>query len=99
MSNCCKCAKWFPHNWLCLRGLSYIFLALFYLTIVYGIYQVIVVLKNFGMMAWQPLLVFVLTDLLTAVGFLTVAKTLTVLGKIKHAVAPCCCESKKEETK
>ena len=99
MSKYCQYAKWFPHNWLCLRGLSYVFIALFYLTVVYGIYQVIVVLKNFGTMAWQPALMFMLSDLLVAVICLTVAKMLGALRKIKHAVAPCCCESKKEETK
>ena len=42
----------------------------------------------------------VLTDLAIALGFLTIAKILGALHKIKKAVAPCCCESKKtEETK
>ena len=34
---------------------------------------------------------YVASDLAAAVGFLTVAKVLKVLRKIKSAVAPCCC--------
>ncbi len=100
MSKCHKCAKWFPHNWLCLRGLSYVFIALFYLTIAFGIFQVIAVLSQFGFaMAWRPLLQFVVSVLVIATLCLTVAKSLQALRAIKHAVAPCCCEGKKEETK
>lgn len=99
MSKCCKCAKWFPHNWLCLRGLSYVFIALFYLTLVYGIYQVVAVLVQIGWMAWRPLAVFFLMDLCVALLCLTFAKMLGTLRKIKHAVAPCCCEGNKEEAK
>ena len=28
MSKCCKCAKWWPHNWLCLKHLYYVFIIL-----------------------------------------------------------------------
>ena len=99
MSKCCKYAKWFPHNWLCLRGLSYVFIALFYVALVYWICSVILVLKNFGMTALVPVVQFTCYVFLAAAISLSIAKALAALHAIKHAVAPCCCESKKEETK
>ncbi|MBR4356114.1 MAG: hypothetical protein IKP96_06100 [Elusimicrobiaceae bacterium] len=103
MSNCCKCTKWFPHNWLCLKGLSIVFVVLFYLAVAFAIYQAIAIIAHPGLtgsMMWMALVGYVLTDLAAALGFLTVAKILTAIHKIKKAVAPCCCENKKtEETK
>lgn len=104
MSKCCKCAKWFPHNWLCLKGLSVLFLVLFYIAFVYGIYQAVLVIKHpalTGKLMWMALTYYVLSCWGAAVGFLTIAKILKVLRKIKQAVAPCCCEAsaeKKEES-
>jgi len=106
MSKCCKCAKWFPHNWLCLKGLSIVFLAFFYIAIAWAIYQVIAIAMHpaiTGRTMWMAMAYYVLSDLAAAIGFLTVAKILKVLRKIEHAVAPCCCngrtEEKTEETK
>ncbi len=102
MSKCCKCAKWFPHNWLCLKGLSVVFLVLFYIAFVFGIYQAILVFKHpafTGRMMYITAGLYLLTDWATALGFLTVAKILTALRKIKHAVAPCCCDGHTEEKK
>ena len=100
MSKCCKYAKWFPHNWLCLKGLSILFLVLFYVAFVYGIYQAVLVIKHpafTGKLMWMTLAFYVLSDWAAAVGFLTIAKILTALRKIKKAVAPCCCEANHEE--
>lgn len=110
MSKCCKCAKWFPHNWLCLKGLSIIFLTLFYLAIVLCVYQMVAVIMHPGItgsLMWRALLQIAISNLGVALGFLTMAKILRVLRKIKQAVAPCCCskeeakpeEAKQEETK
>ena len=90
---CCKYAKWFPHNWLCLKGLSYIFLGIFYIAFLYGIYQAIqVLLYPFpdAAMKWRVLFSFLLTFWGVALISLTVAKVLGALRKIKKAVAPCC---------
>ena len=94
MSKCYK--KWFPHNWLCLKGLTVVFLVLFYIALAYGIYQAVLILLHpalSGRMMWLSLAFYTLSDLAAALGFLTVAKILTALRKIKQAVAPCCCES------
>ncbi|WP_428045379.1 hypothetical protein [Candidatus Avelusimicrobium fimicolum] len=94
MSNCCKCAKWFPHNWLCLKGLSVLFLVLFYLALVYAVFQAYAIFSHpqlSGSEMWLAAAFYVASDLAAAVGFLTVAKVLKVLRKIKNAVAPCCC--------
>ena len=94
MSNCCKCAKWFPHNWLCLKGLSVLFLVLFYLALVYAVFQAYAIFPHpqlSGSEMWLAAAFYVASDLAAAVGFLTVAKVLKVLRKIKNAVAPCCC--------
>ena len=37
---CCKYAKWFPHNWLCLKGLAILFLVLFYISVIYALYVI-----------------------------------------------------------
>lgn len=94
MSNCCKCAKWFPHNWLCLKGLSVLFLVLFYLALVYAVFQAYAIFTHpqlSGSEMWLAAAFYVASDLAAAVGFLTVAKVLKALRKIKNAVAPCCC--------
>ena len=100
MSKCCKCSKWFPHNWLCLKGLSYVFIGLFYLALAFGVYQAISILTYpalSGKMMWMVLAGYTLSDLAAALGFLTIAKTLGALYKIKKAVAPCCCEQHTQE--
>ena len=103
MSKCsCKCAKWFPHNWLCLRGLAVIFLVLFYIAFVFGIYQATLVFMHpafTGKVMWITAGLYLLGDWAAALGLLTVAKILKVLYKIEHAVAPCCCSGKTEEKK
>ncbi len=103
MSNCCcKYAKWFPHNWLCLKGLYYVFVSVFYLVLIALIAQ-IVIIANYPFASsaemWQALISTLVQNLFVAVGALAVAKILNALRKIKQAVAPCCCETKKEETK
>ncbi len=94
MSNCCKCAKWWPHNWLCLKGLSILFVVLFYLALVYAVFQAYIIFAKsplFGRDMWTAAAFYAIQDLAAAVGFLTVAKVLGALRKIKKAVAPCCC--------
>ena len=107
MSNCCKGKCWckfLPHNWLCLKGLYFVFVTLFYIAFVFAIYTAIQIL-TFPMISgkemWITLGVVEAQILGTALGLLTVAKILKVLAKIKHAVAPCCCheEKAKEEKK
>ena len=93
MSKCCKCGKWFPHNWLCLKGLSVVFLVLFYIAFFYGIYQAVLVLKHpafSGKLMWMTLAFYVLSDWAAALGFLTVAKILRTLRELK----PCHCGEK-----
>lgn len=100
MSKCCKYAKWYPHNWLCLKGLSIVFIVLFYLTLAHLIYQAISILTHpafTGSTMWMILLGYTLSEAGVAIGFLTVAKILQALRKIKQAVAPCCCETKATE--
>ncbi len=102
MSNCCKYAKWWPHNWLCLKGLSVLFLVLFYLTLVFAVYQDIQIFRHpliTGAQMWLAVVLGTLSNLGIAVAFLTVAKVLKAIGKIKCAVAPCGCDATKEEGK
>ena len=110
MSKCHTYMKWFPHNWLCLRGLSFLFLGLFYLAFGFAIYQAIAIFAHPGLTGaemWVTVAYYVLSDLAAAIGFLTLAKVLGALYKIKKAVAPCCCgaeektvqEPAQEETK
>lgn len=92
--------KWWPHNWLCLKGLYWIFVALFYLTIaytVYAIYQIGVSPMLAGADKTMMLLSVLINNLSIMLGFLTIAAILKALRKIKKAVAPCCCEAQKEE--
>ena len=106
MSNCCKGKCWtkfLPHNWLCLKGLYFTFIALFYIALAFAIYMAIQIL-TFPMISgkemWIALGVVLAQVLGTALALLTVAKVLKALAKIKNAVAPCCCnEEKKEEVK
>lgn len=103
MSNCCKCAKWWPHNWICLKGLSVLFTVLFYLCLAFSIYMIIAictnpVLRGSGAGNMVAYMIYnVLPVLFSAVAFLTTAKVLNVLRKIKKAVSPCCCEVEHEE--
>ena len=106
MSKCCKGKCWckfLPHNWLCLKGLYFVFIALFYVAFAFAIYMAYQIL-SFPMISgkemWAALGIVEAQILGTALGLLTVAKVLKALAKIKHAVAPCCChEEKAEEAK
>ena len=111
MSKCCKGKCWtkfLPHNWLCLKGLYFVFVTLFYIAFAFAIYTAVQVL-TFPMISgkemWKVLATVEIQILGMALLLLTIAKILKVLAKIKHAVAPCCChdekteEVKKEETK
>ena len=90
-----------PHNWLCLKGLYWVFITLFYLALAYTLYIVYLMSASpmiSGAAFWESMLSFLVNALSIMIGFLTVAKILKVLRKIDHAVAPCCChEEKKEE--
>ena len=95
----CK-MKWWPHNWFCLRGLYWIFVALFYVTLLYTLYIVYLMSTTpmlSGASYWQSLLGFLANALSLMLGFLTIAAILKGLRKIAKAVVPCCCEAKKEE--
>lgn len=94
MSKCCKCGKWWPHNWLCLKGLYVFFIAMFYLALVYAVLQAVAILRHpmlSGVEMWKYLVADLCDYLGAAIGFLTIAKVLGVLRKIKKAVSPCCC--------
>ena len=96
-----KCC-WLPHNWLCLKGLYWIFVAFFYLAIVYTICVVYMMIASpmlTGAAFRESLISFVINAFSIMIGFLTVANILKALRKIVHAVAPCCCqhEEAKEE--
>lgn len=94
MSKNCKYAKWMPHNWLCLKGLCVLFIVLFYLTLVFAVYQDIQIIRHPLITGSQKVLALILgtlSNLGVAVALLTVAKICNALKKIKQAVAPCCC--------
>ena len=101
----CKWCRWMPHNWLCLKGLYWVFITLFYLAVAYALYIAYLMIASpmlSGAAFWESFLSFIVNALSIMLGFLTVAKILKVLRKIDHAVAPCCChgeEEKKEEVK
>ena len=100
MSKCCKSCKWWPHNWLCLKGLSVLFVVLFYVTLAYAVFQAYAVLTYpmlTGSAKWLGAGFYFLTYVLYAFGFLTVAKILQALRKIKKAVAPCGCSMAQAE--
>lgn len=103
---CCKGKCWckfLPHNWLCLKGLSVLFIVAFYVAIVFAIYMAFQIGTHpmiTGSEMWAALAYYVGQTLAAAVFCLTVSKILNALAKIKHAVAPCCChEEKPEEVK
>ena len=105
MSNCCKPACWhcfLPHNWLCLKGLYVLFVVLFYIAVAFGIYMA-VQLSTYPMLSgrdfWIALGIVEAQILGTALALLTIAKILKALAKIKHAVAPCCCQEEKPAKK
>lgn len=105
MSNCCKHTCWtkyLPHNWLCLKGLYFTFIALFYISLAFAIYMAVQFL-TFPMISgkemWMALGIVEVQILGMALGLLTIAKILKALAKIKHAVAPCCCHEDKAEEK
>jgi len=99
MSKCCKCGKWWPHNWLCLKGLYVIFTALFYLSLAYAVLQAVTILRHpalTGGEMWATLGFYVVSDLAAAIGFLTVSKVLKAVRKIKKALQPCRCENESD---
>ena len=107
MSNCCcknKCwMRFLPHNWLCLKGLSVLFVILFYILLILWLVQVCFVIFSgipamrlagatnrviFGAL-WEQAPT-ILTPVVYMIVFLSVSKILKALHKIIHAVAPCC---------
>lgn len=102
MSKCCKGKCWckfLPHNWLCLKGLSVLFLVAFYLCLAFAVYMAYQISSHpmiTGTQMWAMLGFYVGQSLAAAVGCLTIAKILKALGKIKEAVAPCCCKEEKK---
>lgn len=105
MSKCCKGKCWtkfLPHNWLCLKGLYVLFVVCFYVCFAFAIYMAIQISTHpmiTGAEMWTALSFYVGQALAAAVFCLTVSKILKTLAKIKHAVAPCCCEAEKKEAK
>lgn len=100
--SCCKHAwmRFLPHNWVCLKGLYVLFIVLFYVALFFTVYQDIQVARYpllTGAQMWTAIAFGTLSNLAVAVGFLTLAKILKALAKIKHAVAPCGCENHTEE--
>lgn len=94
--HCC----WFPHNWFCLKGLYWIFVTLFYLTVavtIYWIYMLSTTPMLTGGAYWQSLVSLLLNSFGVMLLFLTVAGILKALRKIVHAVAPCCCHKDEEK--
>ena len=97
----CWC-KYLPHNWLCLKGLYVVFIVLFYVALAFAVYMTVQI-ASYPMLSgrdmWMVLGTVLAQILAGALGLLTIAKVLKVLAKIKHAVAPCCCqeEAKAEE--
>lgn len=101
MGCCKKKCCWFPHNWLCLKGLYWVFITLFYVAIAYTLYVAYLMISSpmlSGAAFWESFLSFIINALSIMLGFLTVAAILKALRKIVHAVAPCCHEEHKEET-
>lgn len=95
---CCK-NKWWPHNWFCLRGLYWVFVVLFYVTLVYTVYIVYALTATpmiSGAEYWTNLFAVLVNTVSLMIGFMTVAVILKTLRKIKKAVAPCQCESQCE---
>lgn len=105
MSKCCKNKCWMkflPHNWLCLKGLYVVFIVLFYLALVLAIFTTFQIVRHPLFSSgelWGTLIMAVGQVLGLALMSLTTAKVLKALGKIKQAVAPCCCHEEKETQK
>ena len=105
MSKCCKYAKWWPHNWLCLKGLSILFTVLFYLAFAFAIFMLCQIIPAFFHPQFPKstaailLVIYVGGSALAASLFLAIAKLTKAVAKIKHAVAPCCCEKDAKEEK
>lgn len=101
MSKCCKSCKWWPHNWLCLKGLAIVFTVYFYAALVYVVLQAYYGLTSPAFTGqwydWVNIVLFVLLGLLSAFSLLAVAKILQALRKIKKAVAPCGCSMAQAE--
>lgn len=101
----CKKNKWWPHNWLCLGSLYWIFIGLFYVIFIFTLYNIVQMVQATltnpafkGPVFWQSLIYFIIQAGSLMIGFLAVAHILRALRKIVCAVAPCCChENKKEE--
>lgn len=99
----CKCAKYWPHNWFCLKGLHCLFVVLFYISIIAAVYFTVQLCRipaemyaAAGQMKTVVVLNYLIPTLLGAVGFITIATILKTLHKIKKAVAPCCCHEEAE---
>ena len=99
--------KWWPHNWLCLRGLYWVFVAIFYIILAITVYQlgnsIVYIFRTWNNPMvdtgahWLGLLGFLIAAVSYMLIPLTVAVILKTLRKIKGAVAPCCCEARHEE--
>ena len=71
-----------------------------YLTIAYAIYIVFLMSTTpmlTGAAYWENLFNFLINAFSIMLGFITVAKVIKAVAKIKKAVAPCCCEAHQEE--
>lgn len=91
--------KWWPHNWFCLKCLYWVFVVLFYLTFAYAIYITYAMTATpmlTGRVYVETLFSFLLSAGSVMLGFITIAKLIQAVAKIKKAVAPCCCEMKDE---
>lgn len=98
--SCKKKCCWWPHNWLCLKSLYWVFVGLFYLAILYTLYVVYLMIASpmlTGAEFWGSLFSFLINALSIMLGLLTVAAILKALRKIVHAVAPCCGHEDKQE--
>lgn len=100
----CKCAKYWPHNWLCLKGIYWTFIVLFYIALVTFVYSLIslisvpaAIYEGAGQSKWIFMFNSLVPMFIGVLGCLTVAKVLQAVRKIKKAVAPCCCSAQAEE--
>lgn len=92
----CGCAKnkWFPHNWFCLKCIAIINIVLFYVALAFTVFQVgqlcyyAAIFE--GELPWLQVIVDgslrLISGVLIALAFLTVAKVICILKKIKMAV-------------
>lgn len=93
----CKYAKFWPHNWFCLKGLYWIFVALFYISVIAAVYFTVQLCRipsemyaATGQSKLIAVMNYLIPTLLGALGFISMAKVFKALRKIKKAVAPCC---------